>query len=155
MKHLIVTTLALLLGIFAGFGISYTVRQPETAPEIRQNEKPDTATGPGETVVVFSPGGLFSQQEKGQLTKNVTQPLVLYHHLIGSPLVSLMVEKSAANAREVRIIGIQQNGAYDGLIHPISNAWVPECFDQACSNIPEKFRTLYPALYQEAARRAR
>lgn len=155
MKHLIVTTLALILGIFAGFGISYTVRQPETAPEIRQNEKPDTATGPGETIVVFAPGGLFNAGEKEYLTKNVTQPMVLYHQLTNSPLVSLMVEKSAANAREVRIFGIQQNGAYSGLIHPINQAWVPDCFNQTCSNIPEKFRTLYPALYQEAARRAR
>lgn len=154
MKHLIVTTLALMIGIFAGFGISYTVRQPETAPELRQNEKPETATGPGETVVVFAPGGLFNAGEKEYLTKNVTQPLVLFHHLTNSPLVSVMVEKSAANAREVRIFGIQQNGAYSGFIHPINQVWVPECFGQACNNIPEKFRTLYPALYQTALRNA-
>lgn len=155
MKHLLVTTLALLIGIFVGIGISYTAEKPEVSPLLRTDGGPETATGPGEAVVVFAPGGLFSQQEKTHLTKNVTQPLVLFHHLTGSPLVSVMVEKRAANAREVSITGIQQNGAYGSFSHPINQAWVPECFNQACSNIPEKFKTLYPALYQEAARRAR
>lgn len=155
MKHLIVTTIALILGIFAGFGISYTVRQPETAPEIRPNEKPETAIGPGEAAVVFAPGGLFSTQEKANLTKNVTQPLVLFYHLTGSPLVSVMVEKQAANVREVSVTGIKQNGAYTSFLHPINQSWVPDCFNQTCSDIPDKFRTLYPALYQEAVRRTR
>ena len=74
MKHLIVTSLALFIGIFVGFGISYTVRQPETAPAIRQNEKPDTAVGIGEPVIIFAPGGLFSAEEKNKLTRDVTQP---------------------------------------------------------------------------------
>lgn len=155
MKHLLVTTLALLIGIFVGIGISYTAEKPEVSPLLRTDGGPETATGPGEAVVVFAPGGLFSQQEKTYLTKNVTQPLVLFHHLTGSPFVSVMVEKRAANAREVSITGIQQNGAYGSFTQPINQAWVPECFNQTCSNIPEKFRTLYPALYQEAARRAR
>jgi len=155
MKHLLVTTLALLIGIFVGLGLSYTTEKPEVSPILRADGGPETAVGPGEAVVVFAPGGLFSQREKEFLTKNVTQPIVLYRHLTGSPLVSLMVEKSAANAREVSITGIQQNGAYGSFTHVLNQSWVPECFDQTCRNIPDKFRTLYPALYQEAARRAR
>lgn len=155
MKHLLVTTLALLIGIFVGIGVSYTAEKPEVSPLLRTDGGPETATGPGEAVIVFAPGGLFSQQEKNQLTKNVTQPLALFHLLTGSPLVSVMVEKRTANAREVSITGIQQNGAYGSFSHKVSQSWVPTCFNQTCNNIPEKFRTLYPALYQEAARRAR
>lgn len=155
MKHLLVTTLAFFLGIFVGLGLSYTTDKPDVTPILRTDGGPEAAVGPGEAVVVFSPEGLFTKQEKNYLTKNVTQPLVLFHHLTGSALVSVMVEKRAANAREVSITGIQQNGAYSGFTQPINQPWVPECFGQACNNIPEKFRTLYPALYQEAARRAR
>ena len=155
MKHLLVTTLALIIGIFVGIGISYTVEKPEVTPLLRTDGGPEAAVGPGEAVVVFAPGGLFSLQEKEYLTKNVTQPVVLYYHLIGSPLVSLMVEKSSANAREVSVTGIQQNSAYSSFTQSTNQAWVPECFNQTCGNIPDKFRTLYPALYQEASRRVR
>lgn len=154
MKHLLVTTLALLIGIFVGIGISYTAEKPEVSPLLRTDGGPETATGPGEAVIVFAPGGLFSQQEKTHLTKNVTQPMALFHHLTGSPLVSVMVEKQAANAREVSITGIQQNGAYGSFTQSINQPWVPECFNRSCQNIPEKFKTLFPALYQQALQRA-
>ena len=155
MKHLLVTTLALLIGFLVGFGISYTTEKPETVPVLRTDGGPDAAVGPGEAVVVFAPGGLFTQQEKDQLTKNVTQPLVLYQHLVSAPLVSVMVEKATANAPTVSITAIQQNGAYGGFLQPINQPWVPECFDRACRTIPDKFKTLYPALYQQALQRAR
>ncbi|MEK7532491.1 MAG: hypothetical protein AAB579_02725 [Patescibacteria group bacterium] len=154
MKHLLVTTLALLIGFLVGFGISYTTEKPDTAPVLRTDGGPEAATGPGEAVVVFAPGGLYTSQEKDYLTTNVTQPFVLYHHLAAEPVVSVMVEKSTANAREVHVTAIRQNGAYGGFIHPINQPWVPECFDRACRAIPDKFKTLYPALYQEATRRA-
>lgn len=154
MKHLIVTTLALVLGIFVGFGMSYTVRQPETAPYIRDNEKPDTAVGPGEPAVVFAPGGLFSAQEKNKLTRDVVQPLVIFHQTTGEPLVSVFVSKSSLESREVSILAIRQDSAYAQFSQSIADAWLPECFGQNCNNIPEKFRILYPALYQEAFRRA-
>lgn len=155
MKHLLVTTLALIIGFLVGFGVSYTVEKPDTAPILRTDGGPDAAIGPGEAVVVFAPGGLFTQQEKDRLTKNVTQPLVLYQHLSNAPLVSVMVEKATANAPTVNVTAIQLNGAYGNFMHPINQPWVPTCFDSACRTIPEKFKTLYPALYQQALQRAR
>lgn len=155
MKHLLVTTLALLIGFFVGFGVSYTIKKPDTAPVLRTDGGPDAATGPGEAVVVFSPGGLYTPQEKDYLTKNVTQPLVLYQHLSSAPLVSVMIVKATANALTVSVTAIQQNGAYGSFAHPINQPWAPECFDRACRSIPEKFKILYPELYQQALQNAR
>src|SRR3989344_2473540 len=152
MKHLIVTSLALFIGIFVGFGISYTVRQPETAPAIRQNEKPDTAVGIGEPVIIFAPGGLFSAEEKNKLTRDVTQPLMIYHQTAAEPLVSVFVQKPDGASETVNVLAIRQNGAYAEFSHRTADRRVPECFDQSCGTIPEKLRTLYPALYQEELR---
>jgi len=148
MKHLLVTALALILGFFVGFGVSYTVRQPETAPGLRMNGNPNAA--PGEPIVVFMPEGLFSKEEKNELVKNLTQPMIIYNQTAGTPLASLSVAKKTKQSNTIIVTAIQQNGAYLEFTQKIAEQWIPYCFNKTCNNIPEKFRTLYPKIYQAA-----
>ena len=150
MKHLFVTLLALILGIFVGFGMSYTIRQPETAPDIRTDGGPATAVGPGEPVVVFSPSGSFSDEEKEILTRTLIQPLSIYNQTSDLPLLSIMIERANANAGQVTVAAIHESGSFTSFVHIIGEDWIPDCFFSDCSGIPESFRTLYPDLYQKA-----
>ena len=150
MKHLLVTLLALIIGIFVGFGISYTMRQPDTAPTLRTDGGPATSGATNEPTVVFAPGGFFNEDEKSNLTINLIQPLVIYQQTSGRPLASLMINKKTRDDSLINVTAIQQNGAYSEFSHKINEQWIPNCYYDNCRGIPEKFKMLYPELYKKA-----
>lgn len=107
-------------------------------------------------VIVFSPGGLFTDSEKTEITSKMLNPYKAWHHDQSDSVVSLHVQQNTSiSARQYSVDAIYRNGVYEGFLYGTIDAasqdwWTPTCLD-ACS-FSASFRATYPEVVAASTR---
>ena len=104
-------------------------------------------------VVIFSPGGLFTEAEKTEITNKMIAPYKAWHRDQGDSLVSIHVQQHFATPGQYVVNVIYQNEVYEGFLYGTIDAatqawWFPECLD-ACE-FSDTFRAAYPEVVEAA-----
>jgi hypothetical protein len=174
MKPYLVTTLLLtgpLLVACGGIpgGFEESAAQTEVAAQVltalapAETEAPvaDATAAPTDTaapvdsdpepVIVFQPGGLFTEDQRNILLTRVVNPFILYHQGIEGhpPLVSISIEPSSALADyPYSANAIFETSITAGwLIRATGGAvdwWLPDCLGPC--PLSDAFRTAYPEI---------
>lgn len=118
----------------------------ETAP----SESADAGDLP---VVVFSPGGLFTDAEKNEITSKMIDPLKHWSNDQDDELVSIHVQEREGSA-EYFVDVIHRDGVYEGFLYGTVDAatqdwWTPTCLD-ACE-FTDEFQAAYPEVVAESS----
>ena len=99
-------------------------------------------------IIIFSPGGSFTDAEKTELTNKLLDPYKAWHTDQGNLVVSIHVQQnSSVSASQYSVDAIYRNSVYEGFLFGAIDAasqdwWFPECLD-ACP-FSASFRTTYP-----------
>lgn len=116
----------------------------------------DVPTQVNQVAVAFTPGGLFEEAEKAEITTKLIEPYLDYAKEIGSPndLASIHVQHPVEGEAftEYTVDVIYQNDGYAGFIYGDSSLeiqpwWQPQCFE-ACE-FSEAFRQKYPEIVEQ------
>lgn len=118
----------------------------------------------GDTVVVFTPDGLYSEEEKKALRAKLTDPFIDYAEQYKgkegyNPVVSFSVSKSSdaehasAQNNEYRytVRAVLKNGGTHDFLYGKDDViawWVPDCYDNQCG-LTEEFKAKYPEIVAE------
>ena len=101
-------------------------------------------------VVVYSPGGLFTDEEKTELEDKMVNPYFDYKNENELIFVSMLIEKydpvpAHGYKYKVQVLGIPQldEGFLFGQSDPLE-WWVPECLG-GC-NFSDEFSEMYPEI---------
>lgn len=125
------------------------------APAVETTAAPTSTAAPTdsgpEPVIVFQPGGLFTEDQRSILLTRVVNPFILYHQGLEGhpPLVSISIEPSSALADyPYSANAIFETGITAGwLIHAsggVVDWWLPECMGPC--PLSDAFRTAYPEI---------
>ena len=119
-----------------------------TAASTDTSAPPDSGSEP---VIVFQPGGLFSEEQRNIILTRVVNPFILYHQGLEGhpPLVSISIEPASSLADyPYSANAIFDTGITAGwLIHATAGVvdwWLPDCLGPC--PISDAFRTAYPEI---------
>lgn len=117
-----------------------------SSPSVEESGPANEAES-GLPVVVFSPGGLFTDEEKAEITTKMLNPFRDWYADQGDGIVSIHVQEHFATPDQYTVDAIFDNGVYQGFLYGIVDApeqewWHPTCLGE-CSFTPE-FEAAYP-----------
>ncbi len=101
--------------------------------------------------IAFDPPGLFSEQEKSDITSKILDPYIYYQDDVQpGELVSILVTKYAENERPADYYfaakAIFKNGGTEGWLFSNDGTidyWKPECMDEC--NLSDTFKSKFPS----------
>ena len=99
-------------------------------------------------IIIFSPGGSFTDAEKTELTNKLLDPYKAWHTDQGDSVVSIHVQQTTSiSSSQYTVDAIYRNGVYEGFMFGTIDAasqdwWTPTCLG-ACT-FSTSFRTTYP-----------
>jgi hypothetical protein len=104
-------------------------------------------TTPPAPVTVFSPGGLFTDAEKVEITTKMINPYMIWHKDLGDILVSIHVQQNSVTPRQYTVDAIYKDGVYEGFLYGKVDAtsqdwWHPICEDTC--KFTNSFKDAYP-----------
>jgi len=102
------------------------------------------------SAIAFDPPGLFSEQEKSDITSKILDPYIYYQSEVQpGELVSILVTKYAENERPAEYHfaanAIFKNGGTENWLFSTDGSidyWKPECMDEC--NLSATFRSKFP-----------
>src|SRR3989344_3204325 len=101
-------------------------------------------------IIIFSPGGAFTNSEKTELANKMLNPYKAWHTDEGDSVVSIHVQQNTSiSSSQYTVDAIYRNGVYEGFMFGTIDAasqdwWTPTCLD-ACP-FSAAFRATYPAV---------
>lgn len=137
-RPVLMIVLASVAGLVVGASVIWYVAFRHTAPEF-------------EPVVVFTPAGLFSDEDREELMERVAQPFFDYHNENGLKFVSMHIEVTSGR---YSYFAIGVDGLSDASTILIAGTptgelfepWVPECLETC--EFSDAFREKYPDTIQ-------
>src|SRR3989344_3377652 len=120
----------------------------ESGDKADEKTKTGTSSTDDLPIIIFSPGGSFTDAEKTELTNKLLDPYKAWHIDQGNLVVSIHVQQnSSISASQYSVDAIYRNSVYEGFLFGAIDAasqdwWFPECLD-ACP-FSASFRTTYP-----------
>ena len=99
-------------------------------------------------IIIFSPGGAFTNSEKTELTNKLLDPYKAWHADEGDSVISMHVQQNTSiSVSQYSVDAIYRNGVYEGFLFGTIDAasqdwWTPTCLD-ACP-FSAAFRATYP-----------
>lgn len=137
-------------------GVLITSLQKKVVDSGSKTDKTTTSSTDNLPVIVFSPGGLFTDNEKTEITSKMLNPYKAWHRDQGDSVVSIHVQQNTSiSARQYSVDAIYRNGVYEGFLYgAIDGAsqdwWTPTCLD-ACT-FSASFRATYPEVVAASTR---
>ncbi len=107
-----------------------------------------------ETIVVFEPGGLFSDAVRLELQTKLVKPYIAYNQDESVKPISMHITTPDTSPGQWAVFVINENGGYFSFLFgndgtAAQDWWYPECLDGVCT-FTDEFKANYPEVVTAA-----
>lgn len=131
-----------------------TTTETESQPTASSAPAAKASPAVTKTIVVFEPGGLFSETLRTELQTKLTKPYIAYNQDESVNPVSIHVTSPDVSPGEWNVFVINDDGSYSSFSYGNDGLatqawWFPECINGPC-NFTSTFKTAYPEVVTAA-----